>query len=178
MGFCQRKYVFFFTCNFLEKQRIFCRAFFEARGWRELKHFKSWGLRLLLQICSSTIFLGEDVTRGCFKSSWHIEGDTFKFAMNIWGCLFSNLGVSRFEFWILIEVHYWMCVCVLFFCVNDFVMEGSVPQIFLPKMPSLKTHISHLTIDGWKGIWLRFFGAKVPWKWGKVTVSFRECTPW
>lgn len=55
-----------------------------------------------------------------------------------------------------------MCVCY-FCCVNDFVMEGSVPQIFLPKMPSLKTRISHLTIDGLEADLASFFlGQKSP----------------
>ena len=173
-GFLSEEVCVFFTWNFLKKQRIFCRAFFEARGWRELKHFKSWGLRLLLQICSSTIFLGGDVTRGCFKSSWRIEGDTFKFAMNSWGCLFSNLGVSRvsrIECCILIEVHYWMSVRV-FFRVNDVVVEGSLPQIFLPKMPSLKTHLSHLTIDGWKRDLASFFWGKTPLNMGESHCQF------
>ena len=40
-GFLSEEVCDFFTWNFLKKQRIFCRAFFEARGWRESKHFKS-----------------------------------------------------------------------------------------------------------------------------------------
>ena len=169
-GFLSEEVCDCFTWNFLKKQRICCRAFFEARGWRELKHFKSWGLRLLLQISSSTIFWG-----GMLPGDVSNHPDTLKEILSNlpWteDACFQILGSQDLNF---VDWSSLLDVRVCFFC--EWCCHGGFTSTDFPANNAFepkKPRISHLT-----NRWLEedlasfFWGAKVPWKMGESHCQF------